>query len=258
MTKILYANGDSFVAGMECLGHGNRSPENKEYAFPKHLAVALGSEQYINNAYSGATNDFIFRQTIFDLQELEQQGTDPADVFVIVGFTSLHRIELDGQRLFEGYTDTSGKPISRTPGQNSNIPPNEYMDFGTLFITVNNIILAKNQQGKIVNVATDVYPFCVKYLWTKPVQHLSQQSRIHALHTLLKLKGYKHVILNTCSDEVEFPPAPNFFITSNFRSFYEYAINFYPKERRNHNHFSPLPHERYAEELITHIKANIL
>lgn len=258
MTKILYANGDSFIAGMECLGHGDRSQENKEYAFPKHLAVALKSKQYINNAYSGATNDFIFTRTIFDLQEFEQKGTDPADVFVLVGFTSLHRIELDGQRLFEGFTDTTGKPISRTIGQNSNIPPDEYVDYGTVFITANNVILAKNQQEKIVNVANNVYPFCVKYLWTNPVQQLSQQSRVYALHTLLKLKGYKHVILSTCSDEVEFPPGPNFFITPNFRSFYEYAINFYPGERRNHNHFSPLPHAMYAEELINHIKDYIL
>jgi len=257
MTKILYANGDSFVAGMECLGDGDRSPENKEYAFPKHLAVALGSEQYINNAYSGATNDFIFRQTIFDLQELEKKGTDPAEVFVLVGFTSLHRIELDGQRLFEGYTDIAGHPITRIK-ETLPAPPVEYTDYGTTFITANNVILAKNQQGKIVNVATNVYPFCVKYLWTNPVQQLSQQSRVYALHTLLKLKGYKHVILNTCSDEVEFPPGPNFFITPDFRSFYEYAINFYPRERRNHNHFSPLPHEMYAKELIKHIKDNIL
>lgn len=259
MTKILYANGDSFVAGMECLGHGDRRPENKELAFPKHLAVALESEKYINNAYHGSTNDFIFKRTVLDLQELEKQGTNPADVFVLVGFTSLYRIELDGQRLFEEYTDTAGKPISRIIGQNSNIPPDEYIDYGTIFITVNNIILAKTRSGKTVNVATDVYPFCVKYLWTKPVQYLSHQSRVHALHTLLKLKGYKHVILSTCSDEVEFPPGPNFFNPpTNFRSFYEYAINFYPKERRDHNHFSPLPHAMYAEELITHIKDNIL
>jgi len=259
MTKILYANGDSFVAGMECLGDGDRSPENKELAFPKHLAVALGSEKYINNAYSGATNDFIFRQTILDLQELEKQGTDPADVFVVIGFTSLYRIEVDGARLFDGYTDLAGNPIPLSGEFTKPFPPDEFVDHSTIFITPNNVILSKNKAGKVVNMANDVYPFCIKYLWTAPVQQLSQEARVYALNTLLTLKGYKHVILSTCSDEVVFPDSPNFFNPPpDFRSFYEYALAFYPHERREHNHFSPVPHAMFAEELISHIKDNIL
>ena len=64
--KILYANGDSFVFGMECIVDGNQHESNKELAFPKHIANKLNCETYINNAYNGATNEFIFRTTIFD------------------------------------------------------------------------------------------------------------------------------------------------------------------------------------------------
>ena len=98
MTKILYANGDSFIAGMECLGHGDRTSENKEFAFPKHVAVNLSCEQYINNAYPGATNEFIFRRAILDLQELERNGTAPADVFSSPG-----KPELERQHSFANY-----------------------------------------------------------------------------------------------------------------------------------------------------------
>jgi hypothetical protein len=258
MTKIVYANGDSFIAGMECLGHGDRAPENKELAFPKHVAVALGAEQYINNAYSGATNDFIFRRTIVDLQQLEATGISPSDVFVIVGFTALHRIEVDGQRLFEGYTDLTGAPIPATGEFSKPFPPDEYVDYGTVFINPNNMIMGKDRLGKIVNMADNIYPFCTRYLWTNYVQAPAQRARIHALHTLLTLKGYKHIILSTCSDEIEFPNNSNFFNPLNMRSFYEYAISLYPEERREHNHFSPIPHKAYADELITHIKENIL
>jgi len=259
MTRILYANGDSFVAGMECLGDGDRTEENKEFAFTKHIASALGSEQYLNNAYSGATNEFIFRRTIIDLKELEANGTDPADVFVVIGFTALHRIEVDGVGLFDGYTDLSGAPIPHSGGKFSKpFPPNEYVDYGTVFITPNNVILAKNRAGSQVNMAKNVYPFCSRYLWTNAVQAPSQRARIHALHTLLTLKGYKHVILSTCSDEIVFPNNSNFFNTVGTRSFYEYAINAYPAERRAHNHFSPIPHTAYALELIQHINEHIL
>lgn len=258
MTKILYANGDSFIAGMECLGDGDRTAENKEFAFPKHVAVALACEQYINNAYSGATNDFIFRRTILDLQEMEKNDIDPADVFVIIGFTSLHRIEVDGARLFEGYTDLSGAPIPASGEFTKPFPPDEYVDYGTVFITPNNVILAKNHAGTTVNMAENVYPFCTKYLWTDVVQAPSQRARIHALHTILKLKGYKHVILSTCSDEIVFPDSANFFNPLDLRSFYEYGISLYPEERRSHNHFSPIPHKAYADELIAHIKEHIL
>jgi len=256
MKKILYASGDSFVAGMECLGDGDRRPENKELAFPKHLATALNCEQYINSAGHGATNDFIFRRTILDLQDLERDGIDPADVFVVVGFTSLNRIEVDGDNFVSGYLDKADKPMSRFT--TDPVPPDEFIEYGTVFLTPNNILIGKTPAGKLVNMSDNVYPFCVRYLWTDPVQVPSQLARIDALHTFLKLKGYAHVILSTCSDEVEFPNNPNFFNTFGTRSFYEYGLAMHPDDLMPHNHFGATTHKTYADELISHVKNSIL
>jgi hypothetical protein len=257
MKKILYTTGDSFVAGMECLGNGNVANENKELAFAKHVATALTCDQYINNAYNGASNDFIFKQAILDLDQLEREGVDPRDVFVVVGFTSLQRIELDGARLFEGYRDSKGNPLG-TDVSSAPIPPNEFIDYGTVFVTPSNVLLGENQQGTIVNMLEPLYPFITQYLWTDPVLKHSQASKIYALHTILKLKGYQHVIVSTCTDELHLPDSLNFFSPLGCKSFYEYALTNYPEEIRSHNHFSPLPHKMYAEELIAHIKDNIL
>jgi hypothetical protein len=259
MKKILYATGDSFVAGMECLGDGDRSPENKELAFPKHVAVNLSCEQYINNAYHGATNEFIFRRAILDLQELERNGTAPSEVFVIIGFTALHRIEVDGDRLLEGRYDLDGKPILPNNKSFRPTPPDEFFDHNTVFINPGQILFAKTQSGKVINVADDVYPFCTKYLWTNPVQRLSQEARVYALHTFLKLKGYKHVMVSTCSDEIMFHNDVNFFNPlGELKSFYEYALTFHPTDVKKQNHFGPTAHAGYAELLINHIRDNIL
>ena len=48
MSKLLYANGDSFVFGMECIASTDKSEENKMYAFPKHVSDHLNAETYIN------------------------------------------------------------------------------------------------------------------------------------------------------------------------------------------------------------------
>lgn len=251
--------GDSFVAGMEILGDGARLPEQKELSFPKHVAVNLSCEQYINNAYHGATNEYIFRRAILDLQELERSGVDPSDVFVLIGFTALYRIEVDGNGLLEGYFDLDNNPILPTNKLFKPTPPEEFFDHNTMFITPGQLLVAKTRSGKLVNTAEDVYPFCAKYLWTTPVQRLSQEARLYALHTFLKLKGYQHVILSTCSDEITFHNDVNFFNPApDLKSFYEYALTFYPEEIRKQNHFGPAAHAGYAEELIKYIRANIL
>ena len=62
MSKILYASGDSFMFGMECLGDKSKTQENKQLAFPKYLSDMLNCDQYVNSSVCGATNEFIFRK----------------------------------------------------------------------------------------------------------------------------------------------------------------------------------------------------
>ena len=60
--QLVYANGDSFIFGMEILGDDSRDPANKDLSFVKKIADNMGAD-YINNAYNSATNEFIFRKT---------------------------------------------------------------------------------------------------------------------------------------------------------------------------------------------------
>lgn len=256
MKKILYANGDSFVLGMECIADHDRTESNKDLAFPKHISKALRCNTYINNAYNGATNSFIFNQTIFDLQELERQGHSPKDVFVVIGFTSLTRIEIDGLSwLSKMPTFNEDWFIESTDSYNTAA---EYIDHGLIFVNPCSGISACDTDGKeLFNTIPDIVPFCAEYLWLDTVQVPQQEARILALHELLKAKGYDHIFVNTCNPILETKhidvTCPNFYYL-HYTSFYEFGLDNYPDEIRKLNHFSPVVHAKYAEKLIDYIK----
>ena len=256
MKKIIYANGDSFVFGMGCLGHDNRTQENKELAFPKYLANLLGSDQCINNSLCGATNEFIFRNTLFDLQELEKSGTSPQDVFVVIGITSLHRIEIDAINWWEtisGYKHT----LEFTESELFKFPA-EFKKHGTVFVNPSAQLTMHSPNG-LQKVEDAVYPWAVTFLWTERVQLESQEARIIALHEYLKLKGYAHIFVNTVyplerTKHIDLT-CKNFYNldTTSFRQFGE---DNYPNEIRNCGHFSTVPHEKYAQKLFEYIQQN--
>jgi len=252
--KILYSNGDSFVAGMECLGDRDRTEENKQFAFPQHIATALGCETYINNAYNGATNNFIFNNTIFDLLELEKQGHNPRDVFVVIGFTALYRSEIDGNSW-----------IANQPGFDIEIEklhtsfPVELTDCGVIFINVNSGLFRYNDvTNRVHSIQADINPFCINYLWTDAVQLPAQEARIIALHEFLKSKGYDHIFVNTVepikNTKHSDLTVKNFHFL-NLTSFFEFGNSNYPGEIRECYHFSPVVHENYAVKLIDYINS---
>lgn len=256
MKKILYANGDSFVFGLECLGDKDWTPGNRDLAFPKYIGDALGCEQYINNAYAGATNDFIFRRTILDLKKLEESGTDPKDVFVVIGVTSLHRIEIDGNSWMHSIRDlktTDGTPLVQS------VYLREYEDHKTIFLTPTNYIEAYTTFGRKVDPLETIITFCARFLWTEPVQLESQEAKITCLHEILKAKGYDHIFVNTvCPLERTTSldlDCKNFY-KLNTDSFFHYGVENFPSEHREHNHFSPIPHQEYAKKLINYIEEN--
>jgi hypothetical protein len=256
MKKITYANGDSFVFGMGCLGDDNRMQENKELAFPKYLANLLGSNRCINNSYCGATNEFTFRQTLFDLQELERDGTQPEDVFVIIGVTSLHRIEVDGINWWESLTGFQEK-LEFKESENLKFPP-EFKKYGTLFINPS-ARLTMYANGISHTVEESVHPWAMTFLWTERVQLASQEARIIVLHEYLKSKGYAHVFVNTVC-----PLERTKHIDLTCKNFYDldttsvrqFGWDNYPTELRNCGHFSTVPHEKYAQKLFEYIQQN--
>jgi len=100
MKKILYANGCSFTFGMEILGNNDVTLENKQFAYPAEIGNLLNINHVRNESYCGATNEFIFRKTIENLLEMELSGNDPKETFVIIGWTSICRTELDAINWF--------------------------------------------------------------------------------------------------------------------------------------------------------------
>lgn len=255
--KILYSNGDSFVAGMECLGDRDRTEANKQFAFPKHIATALGCETYINNAYNGATNNFIFNNTIFDLLELERQGHSPKDIFVVIGFTSLYRSEIDGQGWI---TNQPGFDIE-TEKQHISFPV-ELADWGIIFTNVNSGLFRYNSiLNRTFSMQEDINPFCVDYLWTDSVQLPAQEARIIALHEFLKSKGYDHIFANMVEPIKNTTHADltckNFHYL-NYTSFFEFGSLNCPEELRECYHFGPAAHEKYAVKLIDYINTQCL
>jgi hypothetical protein len=114
--KVLYTNGDSVVWGAEL--------ENKvDERFSKVLSDKLGMID-CNNASSGVSNDYIYRQTLRDVSHWletnqvwgEESGwVDADELLVVIGWTAPTRFEWwDGskyiqERLWAGY-DKWGEP----------------------------------------------------------------------------------------------------------------------------------------------------
>lgn len=257
MKKVLYASGDSFVFGMECKSDHSRDPENKNLSFPKYLSDMLRCETYINNSYNGATNEFIFRKTLFDLDDLESKGINPKDVFVVVGITSLHRLEIDGNRFFEQVPQHFLKQISEHP-----MFPIEHYEYGTIFSNPGfNFGVTHYKSGTSINVETEIVPWASQFIWTETVQMKSQEARLIALHQFLQSRGYDHIFVNTvCALKrtTEIDTSNKNFYKLDSGSFYEWAKEHYPEHLRKYNHFSTVPHSEYAKELFNYIDDKII
>lgn len=122
MTQALYTSGDSVSWGAEL--------ENKtEERFSYILASKLNAID-CNNASSGVSNDYIYRQTIRDVSYWIDTGrvwnkesewwVDSKSIFVVVGWTAPTRFEWwDGQqyiqdRLWAGYDKWGSPDANRT------------------------------------------------------------------------------------------------------------------------------------------------
>jgi len=262
MTKILYANGDSMLFGMECLADGSKQEENKQLAFPKHISDALGCQTYINSSYNGASNEFIFKTTLQDLISLERSGHKPEDIFVVIGVTTLHRIEIDGRGWLGEYHDIKNT-LAQMKKEDFLGYPAEYEKYNTMFVQPGleiDLVLG----GKDYSLKKDVIPFCVKYLWTETVQLESQEARMICLHEILKLKGYKHIFVNSVcplerTKQLDLSCKNFYKIDQHGHAFWEYAVTKYgDNERRQYNHFTPVPHESFGKELVDYIVTNII
>ena len=251
MSKILYACGDSFMFGMECLGDKSKTQANKQLAFPKYLSDLLNCDQYINNSVCGATNEFTFRKIVLDLVEFEKNGTLPQDVFVVIGITSLHRIEIDGERFYEPID----KDWMEQCKDNVNFP-SEYWINKTIFCNPGSGYATDDPNGSTVDSSKLITPWCSQFIWTERIQLPQQEARMIALHELLKAKGYKHLFVNTVcplerTTSIDINCKNYHNISSD--SFYTFANFKHAIEKREWNHFSTVPHKEYSKILYDYL-----
>lgn len=252
--KNLYANGDSFVFGMEILGDDNRNFENKNKSFAAHLAKSL-DRNLVNNSYNSCTNEFIFRKTIIDLENLIKAGTNPNDTFVVIGWTALHREEIVAKHILDYYH--AGKAYKfKSDSQ-------EHTDFGTFFISPSHsqkMRIVANGTVQTIDIVKDAAEFCSMFVWDDDFQQEKAESKILALQNYLEHKGFRYLFVNTCGTYKEFKLIdcvnPRFF--SFEQSFFEWGKQHYPNNIRLKNHFDELPHQKYADLLFDHITKNSL
>ena len=92
--KYLLAVGCSHMAGSEIEGAGytSRSKTNLSKAWAGQVAKALNLN-YINLAQTGGSNEYILRTTIEFVSNWVAQGRDPAELLVVIGWTTQERLE---------------------------------------------------------------------------------------------------------------------------------------------------------------------
>ena len=252
-----YCNGDSFVFGMEIFGDGNREERNKELSFARHVANGLGCDTYINSAYNGATNDFIFKRTIADLIELEKTIIDPTDTFVLVAWTSLVRIELDAEGFYG--TNPFSNPEELKQEYHKYTQSEEAIDYDVTFISPFLEILISKDNKEQIDLANFVLPWLTRFIWTDPVLIPAQQARMVAMEAFLKSRGYRYAFIATCGD-YNFPllEESNHYFWPEEKTLHDFCLKHYPGNQRQQQHFDEVPHKVFGKLLLDYITKNNL
>lgn len=145
MNKVLYSNGDSVTWGAEL--------ENKENErFSSIISSKLGWVD-CNNASSGVSNDYIYRQTLRDVTHWLQYKTvwseksgwvESSDLFVLIGWTAPTRFEWWGgneynqERLWVDYDKWGSNDNDKVT--NNMVLINQTMNTPSYIRTFNHII----------------------------------------------------------------------------------------------------------------------
>jgi hypothetical protein len=265
MKKLLYANGDSFTFGMECLGDRDRREENKDLAYPVELGRLLGIDTVINAAYCGAPNEFIFRKTLLDLLELEATGTDPKDVFVVVGWSSVCRGEIYLKDMLEEIFKE--KKYSEDRMRMDTMA--EYVDFGTGFLNPGFKQGLYFSDGTHHNLFEEILPFFLRYVWNDNLEFEKWFVQQQALEGFLHSKGYEFVFFNAvhpfsemvCNEVTKALmnnlSKPNYYFPE-FFSFANWVDALHAEKKRVLMHPAPEVHRDFAKLLYDFIVENKL
>jgi hypothetical protein len=92
----------------------------------------------------------------------------------------------------------------------------------------------------------------------------SNEINISPFNEILKLKGYDHIFVNSVcplerTKHIDVACKNFYKIDQHGHAFWEYAVTKYgDSERRQYNHFTPVPHESFGKELVDYIVTNII
>ena len=263
MYELLYANGDSFTMGMEILKDKDISEENKAHAYPMHVCDLMGISEHHNSALPGATNEWIARQTIFDLLRYEKQGQDLSKVFVVIGWSSTNRLEISVKDEIQRCKDLGMWPPE-------GLTSYEIELFGTNFINANIEKFILNEKGeKVFSFSDGAHEFAARYLWDDELEHEKWFTNIQMLKAFFENKGINYVMANNV---VEWSTDPNWRLNQHQDilfdkhwyeptkfSFQEWGMSKFPFERRKEKHFTRKVHVAFAEQILyPYIKENLL
>jgi hypothetical protein len=242
---------------MEIFGHGNKEERNKELSFAKHVADDLGCDTYINSAYNGATNEFIFRTTISDLIELEKTMIDPKDTFVMIAWTSMTRIELDANGFYGANPFQSQDPHQQELEQSTQAP--EAIDHKVAFVSPFLEMLITKANKESIDLSDYVLPWLTRFIWTDPVLVPAQQARMVAMEAFLKSRGYRYVFVATCGD-YSFPLLEDngHYFWPEERTMHDFCLKHFPNHQRQQQHFDEVPHAAFGKLLVDYITKNQL
>lgn len=93
--KFLYANGDSWTEGVEIPNSGVMYDTDKFYStWPWHLSQILDIPVCVNEGLGAGSNDRIHRKTSEFIFNWVGQNKNPANLIIVVGWTTAERIEI--------------------------------------------------------------------------------------------------------------------------------------------------------------------
>lgn len=179
MPKIFYVNGCSHTAGAEMEYVKSKGTDyDKQHSYAKHIHSRLFSDsEYINEAYSGNSNESMALDTINSLSNILEH-TPASDIFVFIGLTDPNRYHFDVPKDWDLYLDR----IRFFTGLNIDIPfncPHEFPFAKDLWTGINAIATTQEQEYRVL--AKD-YSLLVNFLESKNIDY----RMIHVLWTYSK------------------------------------------------------------------------
>jgi hypothetical protein len=252
---------------MEILGDNDCTRENKQFAYTAELGKLLNVGSVRNEAYCGATNEFIFRKTIENLLEMEALGYNPKDTFVVIGWTSICRSELSGLDWTLNAAKDKLKLFNinlsdKREMQNHMSGNNEFHHFGTYFVAPNRHVEFENK-----DFVDDVIDFLVEYVWRDDLEYEKWFVQQEALKNFLHHRGYDFLMFNATGkfDLDKFNvwtknlmknfDYKNYIDPMNF-SMFDWVNEFYPNHLMEASHPNKNAHQKFAEFLAQHVIDN--